>query len=375
MSEQLQRKGPLAGLRCVEFAGMGPGPHGAMLLSDLGADVLRIERPNPSEFTINPVTERGRGKITLDLRQPGNVGKALEIVRHADVLIEGNRPGVMERLGLGPAEAMAVNPRIIYARMTGWGQDGPLAQRAGHDLTYLAITGALHTFARPGELPVPPMNLVADMGGGSMFLVLGILSALLERERSGLGQVIDAAIIDGVATLLAGAVGHVSTGGLSLERGKNTLAGASNYYRVYLCKDGGEFAVAAVEPQFYRALLDRIGAPPEWVEDQYDQSVWPERSAAMAAIFLTRTRDEWTAILEGSDACSAPVLEFNEAPSHPQIADRNGYTVHHGLVQQTPAPRFSRTPGAIAPDEAGEVMLKRWLETRATRRGTKPAVR
>ena len=363
MSELFQRKGPLAGLRCVEFAGMGPGPHGAMLLSDLGADVLRIERPNPSEFTINPVTERGRGKITLDLRQPGNVGKALEIVRHADVLIEGNRPGVMERLGLGPAEAMAVNPRLIYARMTGWGQDGPLAQRAGHDLTYLAITGALHTFARPGELPVPPMNLVADMGGGSMFLVLGILSALLERERSGLGQVIDAAIIDGVATLLAGAVGHVSTGGLSLERGKNTLAGASNYYRVYLCKDGGEFAVAAVEPQFYRALLDRIGAPPEWVEDQYDQSVWPERSAAMAAIFLTRTRDEWTAILEDSDACSAPVLEFNEAPSHPQIADRNGYTVHHGLVQQTPAPRFSRTPGAIAPDEAGEVMLKRWLET------------
>lgn len=366
MGEQAQRNGPLAGLRCVEFAGMGPGPHGAMLLSDLGADVLRIERPNPAEFTINPVTERGRGKLVLDLRQPGSAAKALEIIRHADILIEGNRPGVMERLGIGPDQAMAANPRLIYARMTGWGQDGPLALRAGHDLTYLAITGALHTFARPGELPVPPMNLLADMGGGSMFLVLGILAALWERERSGLGQVVDAAIIDGVAALLAGAVGHVPTGSLSLERGKNTLAGASNYYRAYLCKDGREFAVAAVEPQFYRALLERIGAPLEWVENQYEPSFWPERSAAMAAIFLTRTRDEWTAILQDSDACSAPVLEFMEAPSHPQIAERIGYTLHHGIVQQAPAPRFSRTPGAIGPDEAGEVMLDRWITDKTT---------
>jgi alpha-methylacyl-CoA racemase len=361
MGTEAKRQGPLARLRCVEFAGMGPGPHGAMLLSDLGAEVLRIERPNPAEFTINPITERGRGKIVLDLRQAGSVARALEIVRHADVLIEGNRPGVMERLGLGPDEAMAVNPRLIYGRMTGWGQDGPLALRAGHDLTYLAVTGALHTFARPGELPVPPMNLLADMGGGSMFLVVGILAALWERERSGLGQVVDAAIIDGVATLLAGAVGHVPTGNLSLARGENVLAGASNYYRAYLCKDGKEFAVAAVEPQFYRALLERIGAPLEWLEDQYEPSVWPERSARMASIFLTRTRDEWTAILKDSDACGAPVLEFSEAPSHPQIADRNGYTLHQGIVQQAPAPRFSRTPGAIGLDESGEAMLKRWM--------------
>ena len=361
MGDRSHRSGPLAGLRCIEFAGMGPGPHGAMLLSDLGAEVLRIERPNPPEFTINPVTERGRGKIVLDLRQSDNVAKALEIIRRADVLIEGNRPGIMERLGLGPDKAMAVNPRLVYGRMTGWGQDGPLALRAGHDLTYLAITGALHTFARPGELPVPPMNLLGDMGGGSMLLVLGILAALWERERSGLGQVVDAAIIDGVAALLAGAVGHVTTGMLSLNRGENVLAGASNYYRAYLCKDGKEFAVAAVEAQFYRVLLERIGAPLEWLESQYDQSVWPERSAAMAAIFLTRTRDEWTAILEDSDACAAPVLEFGEAPSHPQIAQRNGYTLHQDIVQQAPAPRFSRTPGAIQSDEAGDAMLKRWM--------------
>lgn len=360
MGKQAERNGPLAGLRCVEFAGMGPGPHGAMLLSDLGADVLRIERPNRAAFTINPVTERGRGKLVLDLQQPKNVVRALDIVRHADVLIEGNRPGVMERLGLGPDEAMAANPRLIYGRMTGWGQDGPLALRAGHDLSYLAITGALHAFARKGDLPVPPMNLVADFGGGSMFLVLGVLAALWERERSGVGQVVDAAIIDGVAALFAGAAGHVPAGGLSLERGQNVLVGASNYYRVYMCKDGREIAVAAIEPQFYRALLEAIGAPLEWVENQYDPSVWPERSAVMASIFLTRTLDEWTALLEDSDTCSAPVLEFREAQSHRQIAARGGYMLHGEIMQQAPAPRFSRTPGAIGPDEAGEVMLKRW---------------
>ncbi len=360
MTQHGGRRGPLEGLRCVEFAGMGPGPHGAMLLSDLGAEVLRIERPNRPAFTINPITECGRGKLVLDLRQPEDVARALDIARHADVLIEGNRPGVMERLGLSPEVAMAANPRLIYARMTGWGQDGPLALRAGHDLSYLAITGALHTFARPGELPVPPMNLVADFGGGSMFLVLGILAALWERERSGLGQVVDAAIVDGVAALLAGAAGHVPTGGLSLARGHNVLVGASNYYRPYLCKDGREFAVAAIEPQFYRTLLQRIGAPVEWAEDQHDPSVWPERSAAMAAIFLTRTRDEWTAILEDSDACGAPVLELAEVLTHPQIAERNGYALHEGIVQQAPAPRFSRTPGAIGPDESGEAMLERW---------------
>ncbi|MDE2440262.1 MAG: CoA transferase [Betaproteobacteria bacterium] len=358
--ELIRRNGPLAGLRCVEFAGMGPGPHCAMMLSDLGAEVLRIERPNPAEFTINPITERGRAKLVLDLRQPQNTVRALEIVSHADVLIEGNRPGVMERLGLGPDEAMAANPRLIYGRMTGWGQEGPLAARAGHDLSYLAITGALHAFARKDELPVPPMNLVADFGGGSMLLVCGILAALWERERSGRGQVVDAAIIDGVATLFAGATGHVARGSLSLERGDNILAGASNYYRVYMCKDGKEIAVAAVEPQFYQALLEGIGAPLEWMDDQHDQSVWAERSAAMALIFLTKTRDEWTDILEDRDACAAPVLEFHETPSHRQVEARTCYALHAGIVQQAPAPRFSRTPGAIGPTESGEAMLGRW---------------
>lgn len=358
--EQTARSGPLAGLRCVEFAGMGPGPHCGMMLSDLGAEVLRIERPDPAAFTINPVTERGRARLVLDLRQPANAVRALEIMRYADVVIEGNRPGVMERLGLGPAEALAANPRLVYGRVTGWGQDGPLALRAGHDLSYLAITGALHAFARRGELPVPPMNLVADFGGGSMFLMTGILAALWERERSGRGQVVDAAMIDGVATLFAGATGHVATGALSLQRGDNFLAGASNYYRVYSCKDGKEFAVAAVEPQFYAALLEGIGAPPEWVEDQYDPAVWEDRAAAMAEIFLTKTRDEWTAILEDRDACAAPVLEFQEVGSHRQVAARGGYSPHDGIVQQAPAPRFSRTPGAIAPRESGEAMLERW---------------
>jgi len=339
---------------------MGPGPHCGMMLSDLGADVLRIERPNPASFTINPVAERGRAKLVLDLRQPEGAARALEIVSQSDVLIEGNRPGVMERLGLGPGQAIAANPRLIYGRMTGWGQNGPLAARAGHDLSYLAITGALHAFARKDELPVPPMNLVADFGGGSMLLITGILAALWERERSGRGQVVDAAIIDGVATLLAGAAGHLATGALSLKRGDNLLAGASNYYRVYTCKDGKEIAVAAVEPQFYRALLEGIGAPPEWADDQYEQSVWAERAAAMASIFLTRTRDEWTAILEDRDACAAPVLEFHETPSHRQVEARSGYALHEGIVQQAPAPRFSRTPGAIGPSEPGEAMLSRW---------------
>lgn len=360
MERPESRQGPLAGLRLVEFAGVGPGPHCAMLFSDLGADVLRIERPGPALLPPNPVTERGRAKLALNLRDPANVVQALEIIRHADVLIEGNRPGVMERLGLGPDIALTTNPRLIYGRMTGWGQDGPLAPRAGHDITYIAITGALAALGKPGEAAMPPMNLVGDFGGGSMFLIMGILAALFERERSGKGQVIDAAIIDGVATLLGGFTGHGSFGGMSIERDQNPLIGISNYYRTYLCKDGKEFAVGAIEPQFYRLLLERIGAPLEWMDDQYDKSVWPERSAAMAAIFLTRTRDEWAAVFDGCDACAAPVLEFAEAQRYPHIAARKGYVQHEGVMQHTPAPRFSRTPGAIAPHEPVEVMLRRW---------------
>ena len=360
MQKNASRQGPLAGLRVVEFAGIGPGPHCGMLLSDMGADILRIARPGRSLIPPNPISERGRAEVVIDLRTPGGVERALEILRNADVLIEGNRPGVMERLGLGPDDVFAVNPRIVYGRMTGWGQDGPMAQRAGHDLSYIAITGALAAFARPGELPVPPMNLVGDLGGGSMLLAMGILAALWERERSGKGQVIDAAIIDGVAALFAGATGHVALGDLSLTRGENVLIDASNYYRTYLCKDGREFAVAAVEPQFYKALLEGIGAPLEWLDNQTDPAVWPERSVAMAAIFATKTRDEWTAILADRDACSAPVLEFAEAVSHPQIAARNGYQQHDGILQQAAAPRFSRTPGAIASHEPGEAMLERW---------------
>ncbi|MEO8723757.1 MAG: CaiB/BaiF CoA-transferase family protein [Sphingobium sp.] len=360
MMQEPDRSGPLTGLRIVEFAGIGPGPHCAMLLSDMGADVLRIVRPGGGQLAANPVTERGRATLTLDLRDAKHVARVLQIVSRADVVIEGYRPGVMERLGLGPEEVFAVNPRIIYGRMTGWGQNGPLALRAGHDLTYIAVTGVLAALGRPGERAVPPMNLVGDFGGGSMFLAMGILAALWERERSGRGQIVDAAIVDGVAALLAGAAGHLPRGDLSFERGHNLLVDASNYNRTYLCKDGRELAVAAIEPQFYRTLLECIGAPESWLEDQYEPSVWPQRSAAMAAIFLTRTRDEWAVIMEDCDACTAPVLEFDEARTHPHIAARNGYLLHEGIVQQAPAPRFSRTPGAIAPDEPGEAMLNRW---------------
>ena len=351
--------GPLTGLRVVEFAGVGPGPHCAMLLADLGAEVIRIDRPGGVSAP-TPVVGRGRASIRLDLRDAAGRDRALAILERADVLIEGFRAGVMERLGLGPQAVLERNPRLVYGRMTGWGQEGPLAARAGHDLAYIAITGAAAAIGRPGETATPPLNLVGDFGGGSMFLAFGVMSALWERERSGKGQVVDAAIIDGVASLMSTFAGMSHQNAISMERDRNLLGGAAPFYRCYRCADGREMAVSAIEPHFYRVLLERIGAPMEWLEDQLDTAVWPARSAEMAAIFATRDRDEWTEILQDHDACAAPVLELHEAPDHPQNRAREVYVSRDGVVQNAPAPRFSRTPGRIVEPEGAAGLLARW---------------
>ena len=351
--------GPLKGLRIVEFTGIGPGPHVAMLLADLGADVLRIDRPGGNGWP-NPIVDRGRATVTLDLRSAEGRDEALAILDRADVLIEGNRPGVMERLGLGPDTVLQRNPRLVYGRMTGWGQDGPLAKSAGHDINYIAITGALAAIGKPGEPATPPLNLVGDFGGGSMFLVLGIMAALWERQSSGLGQVVDAAIVDGVGSLMSMFTGLLPSGGISLDRAHNMLSGAAPFYRCYLCKDGREISVGAIEPHFYRDLIARTGAPTAWLADQNDAAQWPERSAAFAQIFFTRTRDEWCALLEGSDACFAPVLEMSEAATHPQMAARRAYVDVDGLRHPAPAPRFSRSTMGINPPRDAEAMLAGW---------------
>ncbi|WP_125955339.1 CaiB/BaiF CoA-transferase family protein [Novosphingobium sp. MD-1] len=351
--------GRLAGLRVVEFASIGPGPHCAMLLADLGADVLRIDRPNGNDQP-NPVADRGRAILTLDIRSEAGRVKSLELIAQADVSIEGSRPGVMERLGLGPNDACSLNKRLIYARMTGWGQDGPLARMAGHDINYLALTSALAAVGKPGEPATVPLNLIGDFGGGSVFLAFGIMAALWERERSGLGQVVDAAIVDGVASIMSMFAGLVPSGRISLDREANMLGGAAPFYRCYLCKDGKEIAVGAIEPQFYSHLLAAVGAPAEWVKDQHDTTNWPDRCAWFAAKFLTKSRDEWANQIEGIDACFAPVLDFREAGQHPHMKSRGTYVDRDGFAHPAPAPRFSRTRATIPEDRAAEAMIADW---------------
>lgn len=355
------RQGPLAGLRVVEFAGIGPGPHCAMLFADMGAEVLRIDRAGGNGWP-NPIADRGRSTISLDLRSEEGVATARDAAAQADMLIEGYRPGVMERLGLGPDALLALNPRLIYGRMTGWGQEGPLARSVGHDITYVAITGALGAMGRAGEAPPLPLNLVGDFGGGSMFLAFGMLAALWERERSGKGQVVDAAIVDGVASLM-GFFAGLDPKQLSVERGQNLLGGAAPFYRCYTCADGREIAVGPLEPQFYRDFLDRIGAPADLYEAQNDRANWAGRAEQLAALFKTKTAREWCALLEGTDACVAPVLTLDEAPHHPHLAARDTYVAGDGGLQPAPAPRLSRTPGAITASVAdGEATLARWRE-------------
>jgi alpha-methylacyl-CoA racemase len=350
--------GPLDGIRVLEFAGIGPAPFCAMLLADLGADVVRVDRGDEA-VRANLVRERGRSSLTLDLRAPDEIELALATVERADVLIEGFRPGVMERLGLGPDVALQRNPRLIYGRMTGWGQTGPLARSAGHDLTYIALTGALSALTSDGARPVPPLNLVGDFGGGALYLALGIASALYERERSGRGQVIDAAIVDGTASLMANFSGASANGESAYDHGRRILGGGAPNYRCYACADGRYVAAGPIEPKFYATLRDKLGIDAPAAGDPVSEA------DTLAAIFAQKTRDEWAALLEGTDACVAPVLAFDEAPEHPQLRARDVYVEVDGIVQPAPAPRFSRTPGAIGPAApepggGGREALRRW---------------
>jgi alpha-methylacyl-CoA racemase len=350
--------GPLDGVRILEFAGLGPAPFCAMLLADLGADIVRIDRAD-DPAALNEVTRRGRTSLVLDLKSPPAIALALAAIERADALIEGFRPGVMERLGLGPDEALRLNPRLVYGRMTGWGQSGPLAHTAGHDLTYIALTGALAAMGPPDAPPAPPLNLVGDFGGGALYLALGIAAALYERERSGRGQVIDAAIVDGTASLMAFFSGSTASGHVTLERGHNLLGGAAPNYRCYECADGRYVAVGPLEPKFFAILLQRLGI------EALPDADWTASGRALAAVFKQRTRDEWAALLEGTDACVAPVLALGEAPAHPHLRARGVYLDLDGIVQPAPAPRFSRTPGAVqraAPQrgEGGREALQRW---------------
>ncbi|MFU7527439.1 CaiB/BaiF CoA transferase family protein [Qipengyuania sp. ASV99] len=340
-----QNSGPLAGLRVIEFAGIGPGPHAAMLLADLGAEVVRIDRPGAA--VTNPVVERARHRASVDLKTEAGRAFCLDAASKADVLIEGFRPGVMERLGLGPEELLAINPRLIYARMTGWGQEGPLAHAAGHDINYIAITGALDAVGKAGETASPPQNLVGDFGGGSMYCAFGIMSALYERQNSGKGQVVDAAIVDGATSLMSFFFGARSRPFLSTDRGKGMLSGAAHFYRCFECADGREVSVGAIEPQFYAELLAKSGAPTELAEAQMNPANWDDYADRLAALFKTRTQAEWVQLLEGTDACFAPVLGLDEARDHPHMAARSAYVEHDGEWHTAPAPRFSRTPGTV----------------------------
>lgn len=340
-----RRSGPLVGTTVVEFAGIGPGPHAAMLLADMGCTVLRLDRPGGNGWP-NPVVDRGRTIIEVDLRTEEGRARSLVLTDSADVVIEGFRPGTMERLGLGPDVLCERNPRLVYARITGWGQTGPLAGAAGHDINYIALTGALHALGSGDEPPRPPLNLVGDFGGGSTFLTIGILAALLERQLSGKGQVVDAAIIDGTASLMTFFAGLLPSAGISLDRECNILGGDAPFYRCYRCADGKDVSVGAIEPHFYRLLLERIGAPGELLSRQNDVACWPEDSRTLAAIFGARPRAEWCDLLEGTDACFAPVLSLAEAASHPQNQAREQYMPLHDTLYVNPAPRFSRTPGS-----------------------------
>lgn len=359
--------GPLVGKRVVEMAGLGPAPFCGMVLADMGAEVIRIERPGAGRDGAwrYDVLARNRTAVCLDLKKPAGVEAVLALVEGADALIEGFRPGVMEKMGLGPEACMGRNPALVYGRMTGWGQTGPLSHAAGHDVNYIALSGALHAIGRAGEPPVVPLNLVGDFGGGGMLLAVGVLAAMIEAAGSGQGQVVDAAMTDGAALLSSMMYGFKAAGQWSNNRGENLLDGGAHFYDVYACADGRYLAVGAIEPKFYAELLERCGLDPEAFEPQMDPRRWPMLKLKLADVFRTRTREEWCEILEGTDACVAPVLDWDEAPRHPHNQARNTFVQAGGVTQPAPAPRFSRTPSdapAPAPEpleDAGEA-LARW---------------
>jgi alpha-methylacyl-CoA racemase len=352
--------GPLTGVRVVELSGIGPGPFCGMLLSDMGAEVVRVERrevvTGQKRALKDAVVGRGRRSIGVDLKHPDGLECVLRLVDRADAIIEGFRPGVTERLGLGPDDCLARNPRLVYGRMTGWGQNGPLAARAGHDINYISLAGALYHFGREGEAPVFPINLVGDFGGGGMLLALGIACALLEAGRSGKGQVVDAAMVEGASLLAAMFSGFLAAKSWSEERGVNILDTGAPWYDVYETRDGKYVSIGAIEAKFHAELLSRLNLRSEDLPGQYERARWPEMREVFARAFRTRTRDEWCAIFEGSDACFAPVLSFSESRNHPHNAARASFVDVTGVPQPAPAPRFSRTPGAVrgAPPERGQ---------------------
>lgn len=355
--------GPLQGLRVIEMKGLGPAPFCGMLFADMGAEVVRIARPGTGDDP-HDILARGRSTLEVDLHAPGAASAVIDAIAHADVLIEGFRPGVMERIGLGPQPCHARNPRLIYGRMTGWGQHGPLAQRAGHDINYIAISGVLHAMGRPGDAPVPPLNLVGDFGGGAMLLAFGILAALHEAKRSGRGQVIDAAMTDGAALLSSMMYGFKSAGQWSDQRGDNMLDGGAHFYDTYACADGKYVAVGAIEPQFYAVLRERCGIADDPAFDaQMDKARWPLLKLRMADVFRTRTRDEWCRLFADCDGCVAPVLDWDEAPVHAHNRARGTFLEVDGVTQPAPAPRFSRTvpdmPRRVS-DRSGAAVLQRW---------------
>jgi alpha-methylacyl-CoA racemase len=340
--------GPLAGIKVVEIAGIGPGPHACMLLADLGADVIRLERPGGQMLTggSHDLLNRGRPSVALDLKKPEAVETVLTLVEDADVLIEGMRPGVAERIGIGPDVCFARNPRLVYGRMTGWGQTGPWASAAGHDMNYIAITGTLFGLGQVKEKPQFPANLVGDFGGGSTYLVIGVLAALLEALASGQGQVVDAAIVDGTASLNAMGAAFLASGTFKEERVANLLDGGAPYYDIYETADGKHMSVGALEPQFYEVFVDLLGIR-DSAPDRYDVDRAEELRSLIAARFRERTQSEWSAIFDGTDACVAPILPMSEAVDHPHLKERGTFVEHDGLVQPAPAPRFSRTPATL----------------------------
>ncbi len=357
----MKRSGPLVGLRVVEIEAIGPVPWVGMMLADQGADVVRVDRPVPPDVglareTRFEVNARGRRSVVVDLKSPEGVEKVLRLAERADILLEGMRPGVMERLGLGPDPCLACNPRLVYGRMTGWGQNGPLAHAVGHDINYIAMAGALHTIGRGGEPPAIPLNLVGDFGGGALFLAFGVLAALHEARSSGRGQVVDAAMVDGTLALLAPVIGRWQSGDWFDRRESNLLDGGAHFYRTYATSDGKAVAVGAIEPRFYAALLNGLGLADKTLPPQQDRSQWPAMRERLAAIFALHTRDHWTAVFHNTEACVTPVLSLAEMSRHPHILGRESLVDVGSVLQPAPAPRFSRTPGAVAgpPAERGE---------------------
>ncbi len=358
--------GPLDGVKILELAGIGPGPYACMLLADLGADVLRLERGdiNASDAPTWDLLNRSRPSVAVDLKNESGKELVLQLCEQADVLIEGFRPGVTERLGVGPQDVWKRNPKLVYGRMTGYGQEGPLSQRAGHDINYISIAGALWPVGRAGDKPVPPLNLVGDFGGGALFLAFGVVSALLNARATGEGQVVDTAMVDGASSLMTMTHAFMNMGYWNEERGTNMLDTGAHFYEVYETKDHKFMAVGAIEPKFYAELLNGLGVNPSDLPPQMDRDKWPEMKVRFTEIFLTKTRDEWTEIFADTDACTTPVLSPSEAATHPYNAERNVYTTK-GATQPNPAPRFSKTPGSIssapsAPGARTREGLKGW---------------